>query len=67
MVTVKLTEHKEVKKVKWKEGLTVGDILEDSRWTATSISTFVNGIAASEDTKLNDGDELILVPLVGGG
>lgn len=67
MITVKLTEHKEIKKVEWREGLTVSDVLEDSRWTASSVSTFVNGIAASKDKELDDGDELVLVPIVGGG
>lgn len=67
MITVKLTPHKEIKKLKWREGLTVGDILNESKWTASSISVFVNNVPADSEKELADGDEVVLVPIVGGG
>ncbi|KXB06777.1 hypothetical protein AKJ52_01615 [candidate division MSBL1 archaeon SCGC-AAA382C18] len=67
MITVKLTQQKEVKKVEWYEGITVKDILEDSKWTSNSVQTFVDGIPVNEDKKLEDNSELVLVPIVGGG
>lgn len=67
MITVKLTLHKEIKKVEWREELTVGDVLEDSKWTPSSVQTFVDGTPVNEDKELEDGSELVLVPIVGGG
>lgn len=67
MITVKLTPKKEVKKVEWKEGIKVEDVLDESRWTFSSVNVFVNGVIAGKDKKLRDGDEVVLVPIVGGG
>lgn len=67
MITVKLTPHKEIKKVEWEEGLTVKDILSESKWSSTSIQTFVNNVPTGEDKELKVGDELVLVLIVGGG
>ncbi|MBS3815167.1 MAG: MoaD/ThiS family protein [Hadesarchaea archaeon] len=67
MITVKLTPQKKIKEVEWKEGLKVKHILDESKWTASSVQTFVNGVSVSKEKKLQDGDELVLVPVVGGG
>lgn len=67
VITVKLTPKKEVKKLEWKKGLTVEDILRESKWTSSSVRTLVDGVPVSKDRKLEDGDELVLIPIVGGG
>lgn len=67
VITVKLTPKKEVKKLEWKKGLTVEDILRESKWTSSSVRTLVDGVPVSKDRKLKDGDELVLIPIVGGG
>ncbi|KXB02345.1 hypothetical protein AKJ44_00715 [candidate division MSBL1 archaeon SCGC-AAA261F17] len=67
MITVKLTPKKEVKKLEWREGLTVEDILRESKWTSSSVRTLVDGVPVSKEKELKDGDELILIPIVGGG
>lgn len=67
MITVKLTPKKKLKKVEWEEGMTVKDILEESKWTSSSVQTFIDGSPVSEDEELNDEAELVLVPIVGGG
>lgn len=67
MITVKLTPQKKVKKVEWEEGIKVGDVLDESRWTFSSVNVFVNGVIAGKDKELYDEDEVVLVPIVGGG
>ena len=67
MITIKLTPKKKMKEVEWEEGMTVGDILEDSNWTGSSVRVLMNGSPVSEDKELKDGDRLTLIPIVGGG
>lgn len=67
MITIKLTPQRKIKELEWEEGITVARILEKFRWTSSSVVTFVNGLPASGDKELKDGDTLILAPIVGGG
>lgn len=67
MITVKLTPKKKMKEVEWEEGMTVKDILKDSKWTDSSVRVLMNGSPVSSEKELKDGDEITLIPIVGGG
>jgi sulfur carrier protein ThiS len=67
LIVIKLAPGREIRRVEWREGLRVKDVFDEAGWTYHSVHVFVNGIAAEGDKELKDGDELVLVPIAGGG
>jgi sulfur carrier protein ThiS len=68
MILVKVAAARDWTKVEFKEGMRVKDILEKLNYHPASVAlTSLNGVAADENDSLKDGDEIIVVPTVGGG
>lgn len=52
----------------FKEGMRVIDVVEVLRYHPASIALiYLNGAPVDENSPVKDGDEIVLVPLVGGG
>ncbi len=68
MIRVKIAAGREWKEIGYKEGMRVEDVLKELRYHPASIALIrLNGIPADKKSELKDGDELLLVPTVGGG
>lgn len=68
MITVKLLSScDEGRKLEYRAGMRVKDILEKYKYHPSSVSKFINGLVADDDDELKDGDELLIVPMIGGG
>jgi len=68
MIRVKLASARQWQEIGYKQGVRVRDILEELKYHPASIALIsLNGTPVSKDAELKDGDELILVPTVGGG
>lgn len=68
MIRVKLASARQWQEIEYKQGVRVRDILEELKYHPASIALVsLNGTHVDEDAELKDGDELVLVPTVGGG
>lgn len=68
MIRVKLASARQWQEIGYKQGVRVRDILEELKYHPASIALIsLNETPVSKDTELKDGDELVLVPTVGGG
>lgn len=68
MIRVRLAAGSSWKEVEYRDGMRVGDVLKILKYHPASIAHVrVNNFPATEETSLKDGDEVIIVPLVGGG
>jgi len=68
MLKVKLAAARQWQEIEYRKGMRVRDLIKELKYHPASIaSVSLNGSPADNDTELKDGDELILVPLVGGG
>lgn len=68
MIRVKIAAGREWKGVRHKEGMKVEDVLKELKYHPASIALIrLNGVPADKNSELKDGDELLLVPAVGGG
>ncbi|MFQ6129380.1 MAG: MoaD/ThiS family protein [Candidatus Hadarchaeaceae archaeon] len=68
MIKVRLAAAKQWQEIEYRQGTRVRDILEELKYHPASIaSVILNGTSVGEDVELKDGDELVLVPTVGGG
>jgi sulfur carrier protein ThiS len=68
MIRVKIAASKQWKKLEFRSGMKVKDILKTLHFHPASVAMMsLNGIPSDENAELKDGDELILVPAVGGG
>ena len=67
MIRVKLSPRGEGKEIEYEEGMTVRNVLEKLRYHPASTLKFIDGVQVEDDRKLKDGEELLLVPVVGGG
>lgn len=68
-IMVKLMPYRKREEVDWKKGMTVNNILEKFKWTTSPVHVLVNGVPATRDTELEEGDKvkLFLLPIVAGG
>ncbi len=57
----------ETRVVEYREGMTVADVLREAGLLATEYVVARNGKLAAEDEPVEDGDELVLYPVVSGG
>ena len=68
MIKVKLASARQGQEIEYRQGLRVRNILEELKYHPASIALIsLNGTPVSKDAELKDGDELVLVPTVGGG
>lgn len=68
MIKVKLAAARQWEEITHREGIKVKDILKLSKYHPASIALIsLNGSPVDENAELKDGDELVLVPAVGGG
>ncbi len=68
MIKVKIAAAREWKEMEYKEGMRVEDVLKELKYNPASIALIrLNGVPADKKSELKDGDELLLVPTVGGG
>ncbi|MFH1821531.1 MAG: MoaD/ThiS family protein [Methanobacteriota archaeon] len=68
MIKVKQASARQWQEVEYRQGLRVRNILEELKYHPASIALIsLNGTPASKDAELKDGNELVLVPTVGGG
>jgi len=68
MIRLKLAAAKEWQEIEYEQGMMVRDILEELKYHPASIALIsLNGTPVSKDAETKDGDELVLVPTVGGG
>lgn len=68
MIRVKLAAARDWMEIRFREGMRVTDVLVELRYHPASIALIsLNGIPAGENAQLKDGDEMVLVPSVGGG
>lgn len=66
-ITVKLVDGSREWRIKYREGLTVKDILASIGLISNEYVVVRNGVVITEDEEVNDGDVLILYPVVSGG
>ncbi|MDI6884086.1 MAG: MoaD/ThiS family protein [Hadesarchaea archaeon] len=68
MLKVKLAVARKWEEVEYRRGMRVKDLLDMLKYHPASIALIsLNGTAADENAELKDGDEIILVPTLGGG
>jgi len=68
MIKVKIAAGKEWKEVEYKDGMRVEDVIKELKYHPASIALIrLNESPADKKSELKDGDELLLVPTVGGG
>jgi sulfur carrier protein ThiS len=68
MIRVKVAAARKWQEIKYKSGMKVADVLEMLKYHPASVAVInLNGLPVKEDAKLKDGDELVVVPTVGGG
>lgn len=68
MIKVKLATAKDWMEIGFKKGMKVDDLLKMLKYHPASIALIsLNGMPAIEDAELKDGDEIVLVPALGGG
>ncbi|MEW6592925.1 MAG: MoaD/ThiS family protein [Candidatus Hadarchaeota archaeon] len=68
MIRVKVAAARKWQEIEYKSGMRVADVLEMLKYHPASVAVInLNGLPVKEDAKLEDGDELIIVPTVGGG
>jgi len=67
MIRVRIAASKQWREVEYQEGMKVRDVIERFRYHPASTIISLNGVPAEESKELKDGDELVLVPVVGGG
>ena len=67
-VKMRLAASSQWKEVELADGVRVKDLLEKFKYHPASLALIsVNGVPASTETQLRDGDEVVLVPIVDGG
>lgn len=70
MIRVKFGLSDKGVELEFREGMKVKDALQRLKYTPlfyAPLQKFVNGSPAEDDKELKDGDELVIVPIVGGG
>ncbi len=68
MIKIKIAMAKEWTEIFFEKGMKVGDLLKKLKYHPSSIALIsLNGIPTGENTELKDGDEIVLVPALGGG
>jgi sulfur carrier protein ThiS len=68
LIKVKLAAARDWTELDFVEGMTIKDIIRTLNYHPASIALIVlNGSPAEEDARIKDGDEIVIVPLVGGG
>jgi len=67
MIKVKIATSKLWKEIGYEEGMKVGDVLKKFKFHPASTLVRLNGLPVGEDKRLKDGDELLFIPVVGGG
>ena len=67
MIRVKLSPSDEGREMGYREGMTVRDVLERLKFHPASTLKFIGGVQVGDERKLKDGEELLLIPVIGGG
>jgi sulfur carrier protein ThiS len=68
LIRVKLAAAKKWMELDFAEGMRIKDVIKLLNYHPSSIALVIlNGLPAEEDASLKEGDEIIIVPAVGGG
>jgi sulfur carrier protein ThiS len=67
MIKVKIAMGKRWEEIRYEKGMRVRDVLKKFKYHPASVLVKLNGLSADVDEELEDGDELIFIPVVGGG
>lgn len=68
LIRIKLAMAKDWMEIEFKKGMKINDLFEKLKYHPASIALIsLNGTPVDEDAELKDGDEVVLVPTIGGG
>ena len=68
MIKIRLAATRKWQEIDYRKDMRVKDIFRELRYHPASIALIIlNGTPTDENAELKDGDELVLVPTVGGG
>lgn len=67
MIRVKVIGRRIEREIEWHKGMSVRDVIREMGFNTESAVAKVNGKVVLEDTRVNEGDYVEIIPVVSGG
>lgn len=67
MIRVKVIGRRIEREIEWHKGMSVRDVIREMGFNTESAVAKVNGKVVLEDTGVNEGDYVEIIPVVSGG